>query len=62
MDDINSSGGKQVVEEVMKKCGDMEKEKLWEFSTEKSNWMCQKNRKRNVEDIEVDVKQGGLEK
>ena len=62
VDDINSSGGKQVVEEVMKKCGDMEKEKLWEFSTEKSNWMCQKNRKRKVEDIEVDVKQGRIGK
>ena len=46
----------------MKKCGDMEREKLWEFSTEKSNWMCQKNRKRKVEDIEVDVKQGRIGK
>ena len=62
VDDINSNGGKKVVEEVMKKCGRMEEEKLWEFSTEKSNWMCQRNRKRNVEDIEVEVKQGKIEK
>ena len=62
VDDVNSSGCKQVVEGVMKKCGEMEKEKMWEFSTEKSNWMCQKNRKRNVEEIDVEVAQGKIPK
>ena len=62
VDDINSNGRKQVVEAVMERCGELEKEKLWEFSTEKSNWMCQRNRKRNVEDIEVEVAQGKIKK
>ena len=46
----------------MEKCSVMEKEKMWEFSTEKSNWMCQRNRKRNVEDIDVEVTQGKITK
>ena len=35
---------------------------MWEFSKKKSNWMCLKNGKRDVENIEVEVKQGKLEK
>ena len=62
VDDINSNGGKEVVEGVMVNCGIMEKEKLWEFSTKKTNWMCQKNRKRQVEDIDVEVAQGKIGK
>ena len=46
VDDINSNGGKDVVEGEMVKCGIMEKEKLWEFSTKKTNWMCQKKQKK----------------
>ena len=37
----------------------MEKEKLWEFSVDKSKWMCIKNNKSEaIEDIGVEVKQG----
>ena len=36
VDDINSTGSREVVEEVMKKCAEKEKEKLWELSTEKT--------------------------
>ena len=53
VDDINSNCGKEVVEAVMKKCAEKEKEKMWEFSIAKTNWMCQKNRRRNVESIEA---------
>ena len=35
---------------------------MWEFSTTKTNWMCQRNRRKNVESIEVKVKQGLIEK
>lgn len=62
VDDINSTGGRDVVEAVMKNCAEKEKEKMWEFSTEKTKWMCQRNRKRNVENLEVKVMQGMIEK
>jgi hypothetical protein len=62
VDDINSNGGKVVVEGVMRNCGKKEKEKLWEFSTQKTNWMCMNNRKRNTEMIKVEVQQGKIEK
>ena len=44
----------------MKNCMLKETEKLWEFSSEKSPWMCISNRKKNIEDIEVEVAQGKL--
>jgi hypothetical protein len=62
VDDINGSGGKGFVEGVMVKCKEKEDEKLWEFSTDKSKWMCAQNRKRNIDNIEVSVKQGRIER
>ena len=62
VDDINSNGGKEVVEGVMRNCAEKENEKMWEFSTSKTNWMCQHNRRRNIENIEVRVKQGLIER
>ena len=39
----------------------MEKKKLWEFSVEKSKWMCIKNsRTEEVEMLEAQVKQGKI--
>ena len=43
-------------------CKEKEAEKLWEFSSEKSPWMCIRNGARKVEDIEVEVAQGKLGK
>ena len=62
VDDINGIGGKGFVEGVMERCKEKEDEKLWEFSTDKSNWMCVTNRKRKTDNIEVSVKQGRIEK
>ena len=61
VDDINGGGSKKFTEAVMVNCSKKEDEKLWEFSKKKSNWMCMKNRKRDAENIEVEVKQGKLE-
>ena len=46
----------------MVECKNNEKDKLWEFSIDKSNWMCVQNRKRKVEEIEVEVRQGKLKR
>jgi hypothetical protein len=47
----------------MERCPEMEKEKLWEFSIEKSKWMCVKfSRTEEVESIDVEVKQGKISK
>ena len=62
MDDIFSGGAKNFVQAVMTNCKIKEAEKLWEFSSKKSPWMCIKNGSRNVEDIEVEVTQGKLGK
>ena len=62
VDDINGGGSKEFVNDIMVECTEKEKEKLWEFSTDKSNWMCVQNRKRKVESIEVKVKQGKIER
>ena len=43
MDDIFGGGAKAFVEAVMKNCKMKETEKLWEFSSEKSPWICIKN-------------------
>ena len=48
------------VEEVMKECSRKEDEKMWEFSIEKSKWMCQSNGKKSIQDIDVEVKQGKI--
>ena len=62
VDDINGGGSKNFVQAVMENCREKEVRKLWEFSKRKSNWMCIPNRKRIVESIDVEVKQGKLEK
>ena len=62
VDDILGGGRREFVQAVMEKCKENEKEKMWEISIEKSKWMCLKNGKRNVESIEVDVKQGRIGK
>ena len=61
VDDIKAGGGRRFVKAVMENCRRKEDEKLWEFSTEKSNWMCIANR-RKVENIDVEVKQGKIER
>ena len=60
IDDIFGGGAKAFVEAVMRNCKRKEIEKLWEFSSEKSPWMCIRNRKKNIEEIEVEVTQGKL--
>ena len=62
IDDIFGGGAKSFVEAVMKNCKVKELEKLWEFSSEKSPWMVIQNRKKNVEEIEVEVSQGKLKR
>ena len=62
MDDIFGGGAKNFVQAVMLNCKKKEAEKLWEFSSEKSPWMCIRNGSRNVEDIDVEVAQGKLGK
>ena len=62
MDDIYGGGGKRFVQAVMMNCQKKETEKLWEFSSEKSPWMCITNGSKKVEDIEVEVAQGKLGK
>ena len=62
VDDINGGGSKRFVQAVMTNCSRKEEEKLWEFSTDKSKWMCIANRKRKIEELEVDVKQGRIER
>ena len=55
VDDLTGGGSRKFVSAVMGKAKELEKEKLWEFSVEKSNWMCNK---QNAEEIEVEVNQG----
>ena len=62
MDDIEGGGSAKFVQAVMNKCKEKEIEKLWEFSAKKSKWMCLANRKKKTEELEVEVKQGVLEK
>jgi hypothetical protein len=64
VDDIMGIGDREVVEKIMRNCVQMETEKKWEFSIEKSNWMVMKTGKRNeeVQDIKVKVKQGEIER
>lgn len=57
VDDLTSGGSRKFISAVMKKARELEKEKLWEFSVEKSNWLCNK---QNIEEIEVEVSQGKL--
>ena len=45
---------------MMVSCQKKEVEKLWEFSLDKSKWMCIRNRKKEVEEIEVEIKQGKI--
>ena len=59
VDDLTGGGSRRFVKAVMEKGKEMEKEKLWEFSAEKSNWMCSK---QNAEEIEVEVGQGKIER
>ena len=62
MDDIEGGGSAKFVKAVMENCRMKEIEKLWEFSEKKSKWMCISNRKKNTEDLEVEVRQGVLGK
>ena len=59
VDDLGSFGDRQVVKSVMERCPIMEREKFWEFSIEKSKWLCiQNNKAEEVEEMEVAVNQG----
>ena len=62
MDDIEAGGSPKFVKAVMENCKQKELEKLWEFSKKKSKWMCIANRKRNIENLAVEVTQGVLDK
>ena len=57
-------GDRETVERIMRNCVQMEIEKKWEFSIEKSNWMVMKTGKRSeeIEDIKVEVKQGEIKR
>ena len=57
VDDLTGGGSRKFVSSVMGKAKELEKEKLWEFSVEKSNWMCNK---QNIDEIEVEVNQGKI--
>ena len=61
VDDINGSGSRRFIQEVIGNCKKKEDKKLWEFSIEKSNWMCVKNRKKEVPAIEGEIKQGKVQ-
>ena len=60
VDDIEALGSKEAVEETIKRCIEMEKTKLMEFSTEKSKWMCIKQGNNAVTEINMEVKQGKI--
>ena len=62
VDDIEGGGRREFVKAVMERCKELEDEKLWEFSVEKTKWMCQSNGKKKLEEIEVEVKQGKIER
>ena len=62
VDDILGGGRREFVQTVMEKCKENEEQKMWEVSIDKSKWMCLRNGRRNVEEIEVDVKQGRIGK
>ena len=62
VDDINGNGSKEFVEAVMMNASRKESEKLWEFSTDKSKWMCIEGRKKDTEEISVEIKQGKIER
>ena len=62
VDDLGSFGEGHVVKSVMERCPVMEKEKMWEFSIDKSKWMCLKNsRSEKVEEMDIEVKQGMIQ-
>ena len=63
VDDLGSFGSRENVKTLMERCPQMEKEKLWEFSIEKSKWMCLKfSRTEEVVSIDVEVKQGKIDR
>ena len=45
VDDINGAGSKRFVQAVMMNCSEKEEEKLWEFSIDKTKFMCIKKQK-----------------
>jgi hypothetical protein len=61
VDDIEAGGARKLVKDVMEQGKEMEKDKLWEFSVEKSKWMCIEGRQK-AEEIDVEVAQGKLER
>ena len=59
VDDIMAPGTHETVQKAGNRCKELEDEKFWEFSIEKSKWMCMKfNRKEDVKPLEIVVKQG----
>ena len=55
-------GRKSVVEQIMMNSGEMEKKKKMEFTTKKSKWMMMKTGRGRCEEIEVETKQGMIQK
>ena len=62
VDDIGAFGSREVVEAAMLRSKKMEDEKLMEFSADKTKWLCVKNGREAIEEIEVDIKQGRIKR
>ena len=62
VDDIMSAGSHESVPSAGERCGKLEREKFWEFSIDKSKWMCiQFNKKEDVKQLNIVVKQGKVQ-
>ena len=62
VDDIMAAGSHENIQSAGKRCGKLEKEKFWEFSIDKSKWMCMNfNKKEEVKEVDIVVKQGKIE-
>ena len=61
VDDIMAAGSHENIQSAGKRCGKLEKEKFWEFSIDKSKWMCMNfNKKEEVKEVDIVVKQGKI--
>ncbi len=62
VDDISAAGSGEFVEETGNACGQLEKKKYWEFSLEKTKWMCmQHSRTEQKRELQINIKQGKVE-
>ena len=62
VDDITSPGPHHIVQSAGDRCSKLEEDKQWEFSVDKSKWMCMKfSRNEDVKPLNIVVKQGQVE-